>query len=42
MNLLCDLLEKLEAKKAEEQESKFFTEIPCKHYMEVTQLILQQ
>lgn len=33
--------EKLEAKKTEEQESKFFTEMPSKHYMEITQLLLQ-
>ena len=33
---------KLEAKKTEEQESKFFTEMPSKHYMELTLLLLQQ
>ncbi|GAB6032161.1 DNA replication complex GINS protein PSF2 [Chamberlinius hualienensis] len=30
----------LEAKKQEELESKVFTKMPCKHYMEVSQLIL--
>jgi hypothetical protein len=33
--------EKLEAKKMEEQESKFFTEMPCQHFMVVTQQLLQ-
>jgi len=34
------LAELLEAKKAEEQESKFFTEMPSAHYMELTHLLL--
>ena len=35
------LSEKLEEKKQEETDSKFFTEMPSKHYMEVTQLLLK-
>ncbi|KAK2193796.1 hypothetical protein NP493_5g06013 [Ridgeia piscesae] len=31
----------LETKKQEETDSKFFTEMPSKHYMEVTQLLLK-
>jgi len=33
-------IESLETKKSEEQESKFFTEMPSKHYMELTHLLL--
>ena len=35
------LSEKLQDKKQEEIDAKFFTEMPCKHYMEVTQLLLK-
>lgn len=35
------LSEKLEEKKQQELEGQFFTEMPCKHYMEVTQLLLK-
>lgn len=34
-------VEKLQEKKQEETDSKFFTEMPCKHYMELTQLLLK-
>ncbi|KAK2150215.1 hypothetical protein LSH36_418g02084 [Paralvinella palmiformis] len=34
-------VEILEEKKQEEQESKFFTKMPCDYYMEITQLLLQ-
>lgn len=34
------VLEKLEEKKQEEMESKFFTEMPNQHYMEITQISL--
>ncbi|XP_064611880.1 DNA replication complex GINS protein PSF2-like [Liolophura sinensis] len=34
-------VEKLEEKKQQELEGQFFTEMPCKHYMEVTQLLLK-
>lgn len=34
-------VEKLETKKQEEVDSKFFTEMPNKHYMEVAQLLLK-
>jgi len=40
--MLYVVSERLEEKKAEEQESKFFTEMPSKHYMELTHLLLQQ
>ncbi|CAH1780401.1 unnamed protein product [Owenia fusiformis] len=34
-------IEQLEAKKEEETEAQFFTEMPSPHYMEVTQLLLK-
>lgn len=34
-------VEKLQEKKQEEMDSRFFTEMPSKHYMEVTQLLLK-
>ncbi len=36
------LADKLEEKKEEEVQSKLFTEVPNKHYMELTQLLLKQ
>ncbi|XP_045194490.2 DNA replication complex GINS protein PSF2-like [Mercenaria mercenaria] len=34
-------VEKLQEKKQEETDSKFFTAMPCRHYMELTQLLLK-
>ena len=34
--------EKLQEKKQEETDAKFFTEMPCKHYMEVTTVLLKK
>ncbi|ELU03231.1 hypothetical protein CAPTEDRAFT_162065 [Capitella teleta] len=34
-------VEKLSDKKQDEQDSQFFTEMPCSHYMEVSLLLLQ-
>jgi len=41
VQLFVGCTERLEAKKTEEQESKFFTEMPSRHYMELTHLLLQ-
>ena len=35
-------VEKLEEKKQAENDSKFFTEMPSRFYMEVTQLLLKR
>lgn len=40
--LLFSLLDRLQDKKQEETDSKFFTKMPCDHYIEVTQLLLKR
>lgn len=42
LNVLFFLLDRLQDKKQEETDSKFFTKMPCDHYIEVTQLLLKR